>query len=657
MEFLKEFIVNFETNRSKEIGEIKNFGVVYTPNEITSFIIKRIFKIYFNCELREKINKELENIKILDPACGSGRFLISIADFLFNIRKRMNPVINEFELKKEILKKNIYGIDIDKSAGFISILSLLNWLYSDHSIKQDLIEIDLENLDFNNIEQIIKQDNVNLNVFNLDYLLEFDKDNSFDLIIGNPPYIENKRLKDNLYKKRLYKNFKTAYKLFDIAILFIEKSLEILKENSGYLSFILPNKFLSSDYGIKIRNLLLRKTELKEIINISSLPIFRKSATYPVILSLNKRSPPSSIEIIIKEYKTIEDIIKDNSSKSMSLPQKLTHHFPSNVIPISGNLELVSFLYENFKTFSDTFKDLKIIYRPYGFLKYSKYFDNITENRTSEKDLLLLGTGNVGKYYINHRKRIKIAKRDIDVSFFNYKPDFHNIWESLSSEKIIFREIAKDLTCVYDPGIFTNITGLYFIRIPSLDTDELYCLLTLLNSKLMDIVFKTLFGTLHMSGGFLRFNGSFIKRLPIPNKLPKSLSNLGKILSILSQLKYEIQEKPNLNFIKSLNLSDFDQQINFFLELTNSLVNTLYLDKLQQTSIYPLLDELFSSTNYFPNINLKQILAQSYKSELPTFNNEEFRSCLKYINSLYLELRSHNKLNLEENYILKKDLY
>ncbi|TFF97141.1 MAG: hypothetical protein EU540_09155 [Promethearchaeota archaeon] len=647
MEFLKEFIANFENNGNKEKVELKNFGVVYTPYEITSFIIKRIFNIYFNCELREKINKEIENIKILDPACGSGRFLISIANFLFNIRKRMNPLLNEFELKKEILKKNIYGIDIDKSACFISVLSLLNWLYSDHTINQDLIEIDLENLDFNNIDQITKQDNINLNVFNLDYLLEFDKDNSFDLIIGNPPYIENKRLKDKLYKKKLYKNFKTAYKLFDIAILFIEKSLEILKENSGYLSFILPNKFLSSDYGIKIRNLLLRKTDLREIINISSLPIFRKSATYPVILSFNKKIPTSSNEIIIKEYKTIEDIIKDNSSKSMILPQKLAHQFPSNVIPISGNLELVSFLYKNFKTFSDTFKDLKIIYRPYGFLKYSKYFDNITEKRTSEKDLLLLGTGNVGKYYINHKKRIKIAKRDFKVSFFNYKPDFHNIWENLSSEKIIFREIAKDLTCVYDPGIFTNITGLYFIRIPSLDTDELYCLLTILNSKLMDIVFKTLFGTLHMSGGFLRFNGSFIKRLPIPNKLPSSLSNLGKILSILSQLKYEIQEKPNLNFIKSLNLSDFDQQINFFLELTNSLVNTLYFDQLRQTSIYPLLDELFSSANYFPNINLKQILTQSYKSELVAFNNEILKSCLNDINSLYLELKNHKKLTLE----------
>ncbi|GAG84224.1 unnamed protein product, partial [marine sediment metagenome] len=69
----------------------------------------------------------------------------------------------------------------------------------------------------------------------------------------------------------------------------------------------------------------------------------------------------------------------------------------------------------------------------------------------------MIGTGSVGKYHIKFNKRIKIAKRDLEISYFNYNPTFKPIWQDLNQEKIIFREIAKELTCVYDPGIFTNI--------------------------------------------------------------------------------------------------------------------------------------------------------------------------------------------------------
>ena len=98
--------------------------------------------------------------------------------------------------------------------------------------------------------------------FNIDYLLEFNQ-TQFDIIIGNPPYIENKKIKDLNYKKKLLKRFKSAYKLYDFSILFIEKSIEILKEKYGYLSFIMPNKFLAANYGIKIRKLLVSEIELK----------------------------------------------------------------------------------------------------------------------------------------------------------------------------------------------------------------------------------------------------------------------------------------------------------------------------------------------------------------------------------------------------------
>ena len=144
----------------------------------------------------------------------------------------------------------------------------------------------------------------------------------------------------------MYKNFRSAYKLFDLSVIFIEKSMELIKEN-GYISFILPNKFLSADYGIKIRELLIGNTEIRVIDNISSLPIFQKAATYPIILYFKKGIALDKNEIIVRIFNDIDDLLTCNGSKLIHLPQKLINDLPSNVIPILGNISLIKFLYSN----------------------------------------------------------------------------------------------------------------------------------------------------------------------------------------------------------------------------------------------------------------------------------------------------------------------
>ena len=67
-------------------------------------------------------------------------------------------------------------------------------------------------------------------------------------------------------------------------------------------------------------------------------------------------------------------------------------------------IELVQYLYTKYNLFSEHINNLKILYRPYGFLNYDKHFDNISEKRQSNNDLLLIGTGNVGKYHIKFKK-------------------------------------------------------------------------------------------------------------------------------------------------------------------------------------------------------------------------------------------------------------
>ena len=360
----------------------------------------------------------------------------------------------------------------------------------------------------------------------------------------------------------------------------------------------------------------------------------------------------------------MNDLTENNRIKTIKFHQDLINKFPSNVIPISGNIRIITYLFNNFKIFAETCQDLKIIYRPFGFLNYSKHFDNISDERQSDDDLLLIGTGNIEKYHIKFNKRIKIAGKDIKVSYFNYNTSFEHIWSDLNSEKLIFREIAKNLTCCYDPGIFANITGLYFIKIASFKTDKLFSLLTILNSNLLDLVFKTLFGTLHMAGGYLRFNGSFIKRLPMPRKFPVFLSQLGKILQLLSQLKYDLDSKepeivrnPEFERFNNKYYNEIVCYLKFFKRLSNSLVNLLFLDDfyLESNLDYCLLRDLFDLKIEPQKVPYKFLIPRFDINNYIIYSLNELDSILTKIKKLYNRLHNNTDLINQIDNLMKNN--
>jgi len=625
-------ITTFEKQQLQEKEKTRNLGVIYTPLQIAKFMVKNTFKMYLE-NLDLKNHSKIDNLKVLDPACGSGRFLIAIAEYLFVLFKTFNDGESTYNLKKKIIENNLYGNDIEKKACIISKIRLLNWLYSEENINKNYI-INQNTLNFVKLEKLIEEYDLNFNIFNEDFLFQF-KNHNFDIIIGNPPYIENKRIHNPEYKKRLAKQFYSAYKLYDLSTLFIERSITLLRENKGCLCFLTPNKFLAADYGIKIRELLLKNTQIREIVNISSLPIFKRISAYPIILFLIK-TPNHTNAVLIKNSKTISDLRNNRWIEVLKFKQELISSLPSKVVPVSGDVELINQLYSRFNSLAESFKDLRIIYRPFGFIDWAKNSKYIKLKVSSDNDLVLLGTGNIKKYHIDFNKHIKIAHKKFTSSYFQYNEKFKDIWYELSKEKLIFREIAKNLTFTYDPGLIVNLTGLYFVRVPSLNTNQIFSLLAILNSELIDNVFKSLYGTLHMSGGYLRINGSFIKSLPMPKDLPESLAQISKIISFLSQLKYDLTQNNEFLKTKDIKINVIDEHLTFFQTLSNLLVNQLYEITIEEIR----LKKILKSSNNFPDIPFKFFYTYSDLPQYRTYTEEELCYNFKQIENFHQTLIS-----------------
>jgi len=274
-------------------------GVYYTPEYIVDYIVKNtVGKL-----IESKKPKDIEKIKIVDPACGSGSFLIGAYKYLLNyhleyytqakkqtkeIKNALTPdgrlTTNE---KKRILLNNIHGVDIDSQAVEVTKLSLLLKAMegeTESSIKQQMVlfhERVLPTLD-NNIKcgnSLIGMDFYEGELLGLDgettrrKIKPFDwrngfpevfKQDGFDAVIGNPPYVilDGDNTTNDYFKSKynVSRGGKTnLYKLF------IEKSYHLLKTN-GLLGFICPSNYLSSADSLELRKLLLNNTNIREII-------------------------------------------------------------------------------------------------------------------------------------------------------------------------------------------------------------------------------------------------------------------------------------------------------------------------------------------------------------------------------------------------------
>jgi methylase of polypeptide subunit release factors len=247
-------------------------GQVYTPDDVVEYILAKT---------GYATDPNIENKKLIDIACGTGVFLINAVKILIsNLKLKYTDVQFIFET----VQKNIWGMDINP---FSLRLAELNLLISTFGLLNEIKKITPSytpqkfNLYLTN--SLNKKDNNDETIIRDLKRREGIFINGFDYVVGNPPYLEAKKMSKEV-KLVCRNNFPDVAKgAFDLYFCFIKLALELLSKN-GNFGFIIPNKFLVLKSAKSLRKYILNHYKIEEITDISNLPIFKNISVYPILL-------------------------------------------------------------------------------------------------------------------------------------------------------------------------------------------------------------------------------------------------------------------------------------------------------------------------------------------------------------------------------------
>jgi type I restriction-modification system DNA methylase subunit len=532
----------------EEKPEVKKAGgVFYTPTYIVSYIVRSTIGEL----VKGKTPKQAGELRILDPACGSGSFLLGAYQFLLDwhrdyyvkdgVEKNSKgktpklhrgrggaPRLTTSE-RKRILTDCIFGVDVDAQAVEVTKLSLLLKVLEGETQFEMFHERVLPDLGGN-----IKCGNslVNRSLYDDDFFAEaskavgakvntFDWDREFpaitaaggfDTVIGNPPYISAlalSKLLDPRVKSYWKENYVTAKGTYDIYVLFFERALALAR-NGGYVSFITPNKFLSAPYAQALRQEFLGNHSLDSIADYSAVPVFDTASVYPVVTLLRPRIEFSGHINIVRAHGE-----NDTVGPELSVATSDLRRFPENIwgTLLGPHTELCARIYQRCCTL-ETVATVQATSTAAEADHYSAYIHEGTEGRQNKR---LVNTGTIDRYaslWGVHKLANKGAQYERPVlALENVSATRSAMY---SARKIIVAKMAKVLECFLDAeGTYASINT-NCIYAPT-TSRSLQFLTGLLNSTLVSFVYSQLFSALKMSGGYFQFQAPQLKLIPIPS--------------------------------------------------------------------------------------------------------------------------------------------
>jgi hypothetical protein len=514
----------------------------------------------------------LASIKVLDPACGSGAFLVQVFDYLREEGLRVNAELGRLQggivdllerLDTSILKNNLYGVDLNSEPVEITKLSL--WLKTANS-GEKLTYLD-DNIKCGN--SVV--DDATVSPVAFDWAAQFPAimaAGGFDVVVGNPPYVRMEVLKP--IKPYLEKHFATATDRADLFVYFYELGLRLLKPQ-GWLGYISSSTFMKTGSGSKLRGLLASQATLQRLVDFGDIQVFEGVTTYPVIMVLQKGAPPAA--------HAIPFTVVDGASKvNFGTLEEQAPTYPQASLGVgSWQLEGDARAAVRRKIIG-SHPTLKEVYGPplYGIktgLNEAFVIDQATRDRLVKEDPKaasiikpFLEGKDLQKWHATPRQLhiIYIPRDHLDIqqypSIKAYLLPFTAALESratpqawyelqqaqqsyekyYSGRKIIYPEFSQGAKFSFD------IKGYYFNnKVFFVPTDDLY-LLGLLNSKVVWFFLEGVSAAMRGGEWRLELRQQYVETIPVPSASPvqkDALAALAEQCQTAAESRYKAEQE------------------------------------------------------------------------------------------------------------------
>jgi type I restriction-modification system DNA methylase subunit len=518
----------------EEKPEVKKAGgVYYTPTYIVDYIVKNTVGVKLNGKTPKDVNK----LTILDPACGSGSFLLGAYQYLLDwhldyyykslvetnkyAALKNTPLYQsangEWKLttaeRKRILLNNIYGVDIDTQAVEVTKLSLLlkvlegetdQTISAQFKMFRERALPDLSNNikcgnsligpDFYEQQSLLFADDeerLRVNVF--DWNEEFKdimKSGGFDVVIGNPPYVDIKGM-EKVDVDYIFNSYESSNNRINLFATFIERAFQITRKENFRFSMIIPSAILTQDSYKTLRKIILDNYNISNIVRLpnesfgSSAGEVKVDTVIVVFTEYNKKE--RNVEVLVYEgYKRINLIDKINCKivHTFNSSSWLLHNDYTWSINRSVDTNELITKCENLSKPLDYYADFSLGITPYD--KYRGHSPQQIKNKVFHSDhkkddtyKKLLAGNDVKRYYVKWN----------GISWISY-----GTWLGAPREKKYFtnkRIIVKQIIDWTDKRIWASLLEEEIYNTQNAFTllskgeVELELLLGILNSKLM----------------------------------------------------------------------------------------------------------------------------------------------------------------------------
>jgi len=587
-QFLGKTITIDKAHRAKieEKPEVRKAGgVYYTPQYVVDYIVQNtVGKLIEN-----KTPKEVSKIKIVDPACGSGSFLIGAYQYLLDWHKNYysdngkpskgkkdNPLTPEGNLttaeKKRILLNNIFGVDIDVNAVEVTKLSLLLKCMEGETEASIASQLRLFNERvLPTLDENIKSGNSLVDTDFYDSQLDFGeekkikpfnwqkafpevfKQGGFDVAIGNPPYVMLQNLETREVFDYSLRKFESAKYKIDTYQIFTEQSVKLLKEN-GLLGFITPNTFLKNIHSEPLRKFILNNCIIQEIL-LFNYSVFAAASVDTCIFIFEKAKASKKSKLIVNKADT-PFIVNEVAQLSQSQFEK-NNRTDYNLTISNGDSEILSKISKQSKPLG-TYCGAYFGIQTFGRTKY------VSDFKKSEKYEPVIDGGNIEPY------RLKPA-----TEFVNYIPSAIKSGGNETiyrQDRICIRQIGATPISTFVPANIFTLNTIYNVYLKEKNVSDIKFLLGIINSNATKFFWRK--NNSDEKKTFPKIKKEAILSIPVPVIEKKNKQHHDEIVKLVNQLLLLNEEKATSKL--STKISQIESKIEYCLNRINQLVYQLY---------------------------------------------------------------------------------